>query len=265
MALFSSAVIVFFGFSFLVQNHFMKAGGNSVAYKVTGIAYPFTYLLKEEYKRSPESQTLDRISKYVDIEKAVTYVNGDAAFWDGVYDNIKTDEQFNAMVMDLLDLVKNNPKEFLKERLSNFDKTSQVADEYGDLKYMRGSLNIFNFDRYLIASPIDVQLRVSVLKLLNANSGILFIDHLSLWTYNLYIPLILLIVMWMIGIVRRKQNKMLLLITSFLLVQFTAIFVTAPGSRFMYYFPVFICSYGLFLSCFPEKARCYLQKRKMEN
>lgn len=248
---FSVLIILSSGTLIMFQNAMINNEGKKVEYNVTGINYPFTYLLKEEYKNDKDSELIKHINTYINVEKAITFYNGDRAFWDGnVFENIKTDTQFKIFLSDFIELVKKNPKAFIQERFSTFHKTTYTIYYNGTIKYGNISLIMFNFDSYIKTLPINASLRSNVINLLNANSNNSIINRIVLISYNLYIPIIMIIIMWLFSLTRiRKNNLVLFLISSFLLAQTLLVFITAPGSRFMYYFPVFVCGYFLFYTC----------------
>ena len=245
-AVFSAFVILSSGVLILFQNSHMSNDAK-VRYNVTGIIYPFTHLLKEEYKNDKDSDLIKQINTYIDVEKTITYENGDYAFWyGGVFDGITTEEQFKVFLSDFIELVKKHPQALVLERASLFHDASYPIDDNGKIRYSRETLDHFNFENYLFSLPIDTDLRNTVMNLIYGNSDHSMLNRIITVSYNLYIPIALIMIMWLFCLIRLKNNQVAFISLTFLLAQVAIVFVTAPGSRFMYYFPVLICGYSVF-------------------
>ena len=241
-------IISVFCSSLFLQNYCLKRSGTN--YSVTGIIQPFHELLKKEYTDNPDSTLINEISEYLDIEKAVSYERGIDAFWDNIYYQIDA-AKYKTMLKHFISLLKKHPQASLEERVRTFSETMCHWNENSELiGVVQGGnfhLKSFNLDDYINGKPINIELRKNVLQFLYANTGNKAVDFVFSLSYNLYIPSVFVLILFIKSFTGIKKNWCCLIITGTLFIQNFLIFLTAPDNFFMYYYPLVICTYSLFV------------------
>ena len=246
-AIVTATMIVISGMLIAANNYCL----DEVQYTVTGLVRPFHVLLLEEFKQN-DSELIREIDDIVDVENAPLYDDGERAYWADIYKGVDTKHKLKRMEYVLWELAKKYPQVLLKERWNTFHASEKVLDKDGNI-CMDNSIYWDTgyagkiFSSFAKSSPINADLRAKVLLVLYAKSGTI-IDYITKYLCNLVLPIVLLILLLIHSIMRK--DIMMLLSSLFLLAQAAIVFVTAPLSLFLYYFPIYMCSYGLFITKF---------------
>lgn len=237
------------------MNNYCRDEKDEIGYDVTGIVRPFHALLLEDYEKN-NGKLVEKVKDLIDIETAVQYGDGESALWSNVYDGVDTKEKFKRMTDVYFELIKKYPIVLFKERCEVLSVTQNVLDRNGNIRNIvasgnidfKNSLSSFpNFSNNNISlNPLNMDLRAKVLFFLYSKGENKIIGNMVRWTYNLILPIILLILLLIYSII--KKDRVLMISILFLLAQTGAVFVTAPAPLFMYYLPIYICAYGLSVS-----------------
>ena len=222
---------------------------NSIDYSVTGIVLPYHDLLKTEYKENHNSQIINSAKQYLNINEVNKYSRGETAFWADVYSRVDNGEKFKKMIGDYKSLIMKRPQAFIKNRVECLLSSQQLYNKNGKIISVVHQGNTDqryrNIDDYTLGRPISRSIREKTLNCFYAKTGISFIDILIKYSYNLVIPLVILILMAIFSLIKIKKRAVLFVIAASLLIQFFAIFITAPATFFMYYLPIYVCAYML--------------------
>lgn len=193
-------------------------------------AYTITNMMRNGLDRDKNKADLEKVGQYLSIEaldrinedlKDINYEDVLILYYPG-YIGVKEDvtpEDYNAYTEGCMNIFKNNPDVFLRTRAGAFN--------YAALPYHIGT------DEGGVKGFI--KLIFSIVKAL---------------FYNLYIPHILLLIGFLMGLIKKKP--FLFFASAGLIGHFIIVFVLAPASYFKYYFPVYFTVY-LFLTVFMER------------
>ena len=163
--------------------------------------------------------SLEKIDRYLDVS-TIAAINdhlGDINYEDSLilyyegYDGRRTDADdldYLAFVEGAQELMRNNPDVLLRTKWGSFDYAATVYDPVLDQ-----------------GIPAFI---VSIVKMIS---------------YNLYIPMILLLIMFFYSILNIKGRAFFLMLSLCLLAHFAIVFALAPASYFKYYFPVYFTTY----------------------
>ena len=239
-----------------IQNYHLVLGyDGAVDYNVTGIATPYHSLIRKEYKENKNSALIKSAEKYLNFKEINKYEEGEGeeAFWVGAYSTVDSDGKYKMMLKDYKSLILKHPGTFFYYRFKLFLDTQKVYDDKGKIisVVQEGNINqqIFNLDKYPLGKTINKELRAKILKCLYGKSSLKPLNLIIKNTFNIFVPLLLIILMaiYSLTFIKKGGGQMLIIMSS-LLVHFAMVFVTAPATYFMYYFPIYVCGYTLFLS-----------------
>lgn len=169
------------------------------------------------------SASWKKVDRYLDTGKiaAINDFLGDTNYEDSLilyyegYDGRRydaTDEDYLAFVEGVQELMKNNPAVLIRTKWGSFDYAATVYD------------------------PVIGQGIFS-----------LFVSLVKTVAYDLYIPMILLIIMFIWSLMKIKERAFFLMLSLCLLAHFSIVFILAPASYFKYYFPVYFTVYFFYL------------------
>ena len=184
-------------------------------------AYTITNMYRNGLDLSDPSNAAswEKVDRYLDTEK-ITAINdylGDINYEDSLilyyegYDGRRydaTDEDYMAFVEGVQELMKNNPGVLFHTKWGSFDYAATVYDPVFD----QGAAS----------------LAVSLVKTV---------------AYNLYLPMLLLILMFIWSLFNIKERAFYTLLSLCLFAHFTIVFLLAPASYFKYYFPIYLTVY----------------------
>ncbi len=198
-----------------------RMGDKAVNRMLPFYAYTVTNLYRNGLDLSdPQNASdWDKVDRYLDVETiaAINDYLGDINYEDSLilyyegYDGRRpeaTDEDYLVFVDGVQGLMFNNPSVLMKTKWGSFDYAATVYDPVTD------------------SGP--AALAVSIVKVIS---------------YNLYVPMILLCVLFIWSLFKIKERAFYLLLSLCLFAHFLIVFVLAPASYFKYYFPVYFSVY----------------------
>ena len=184
-------------------------------------AYTVTNLYRNGLDLTDEANALswEKVDRYLDVEKieAINDYLGDINYEDALilyyegYDGRRleaSDEDYLLFVEGVQELMRNNPEVLLRTKWGSFDYAATVYDP--------------------VTGQGMLSFAVSLVKTL---------------AYNLYIPMVLLIMMFSWSILKIKERAFHFILSLCLFAHFTIVFILAPASYFKYYFPVYFTTY----------------------
>lgn len=180
-------------------------------------AYTVTNMVRNGLDVEKNRDDLIQIDRYLNMEtvKEINYVLGDINYEDTLilyypgYTGLReeaTDEDYRAYVDACKRLFKNNPDVLVKTRIGSFDYAATVYD----IRLDQGIPGLV----------------ISVIKTI---------------AYNLYIPMVLLLLLFLYSLVRLRPFEIIM--TLGLFAHWFIVFVLAPASYFKYYFPIYFTVY----------------------
>ncbi len=188
-------------------------------------AYTVTNMFRNGLDLEKNAADIKQIDRYIDVDtiKALNDYLGDTNYEDTLilyypgYTGLRpeaSDEDYRAYTAACKNLMINNPGVLMKTKLGSFDYAATVYD----IKWEEGGLKGF------------LKFLVSIVKTL---------------AYNLYAPMLLLLLLFVYAIIKRRPYTFLL--TLGLFAHFAIVFALAPASYFKYYFPVYFTVYFWYL------------------
>ncbi|MBR1876694.1 MAG: hypothetical protein IJ805_06275, partial [Lachnospiraceae bacterium] len=135
-----------------------------------------------------------------------------------------------AFVKASQNLMLNNPAVLLKTKIGSFDYAATVYDIRLEEGGIKGLAKLF----------------VSIVKTL---------------AYNLYAPMLLLLMLFIYSLVKIKRRPYTFLMTLGLFAHWFIVFVLAPASYFKYYFPVYFTVYSWYVMI----AACFIYNKRHED
>ena len=184
-------------------------------------AYTVTNLYRNGLDLSDEANAAswEKVDRYLDVETiaAINDYLGDINYEDSLilyyegYDGRRpeaSDEDYLAFVEGVQELMAHNPDVLMRTKWGSFDYAATVYDP------------VLGFGA--------VSFIVSIVKMIS---------------YNLYIPMILLVIMFIWSLCKIKERAFFVMLSLCLFAHFTIVFVLAPASYFKYYFPVYFTTY----------------------
>ncbi|MCR5485996.1 MAG: hypothetical protein K6F35_00550 [Lachnospiraceae bacterium] len=184
-------------------------------------AYTVTNMFRNGLDLEKNAEDLKQIDRFLRVEtiQAINDELGDINYEDALilyypgFTGVREeagDEDYKAYVEASKRLFRNNPGVLLKTKLGSFDYAATVYE----IRWEEGGIR--GFAKFL----------VSIVKTVS---------------YNLYIPMLLLAVLFLYSIAKRRPFTFFL--CSCLLGHWFIVFVLAPASYFKYYFPVYFTTY----------------------
>ncbi len=198
-------------------------------------AYTVTNMFRNGLDQEKNSEDLKQIDRFLDLEiiQAINEYLGDINYEDTLilyYPGYvgrrpeADDADYRAYVDACKHLFLANPDVLAKTRLGSFDYAATVYD----IRWEEGGIK--GFARFLI----------SIVKTVS---------------YNLYLPMCLLLILFVYSILKRRPLTFLL--TLCLFGHWFIVFVLAPASYFKYYFPVYFTVYFWWIMI----AACFLYNK----
>ncbi len=198
-----------------------RMGDKAVNRMLPFYAYTVTNMYRNGLDLSDPSNAAswEKVDRYLDTERiaAINDYLGDINYEDSLilyyegYDGRRydaTDEDYMIFVEGVQELMKNNPNVLLSTKWGSFDYAATVYDPITD----RGAASLI----------------VSLVKTV---------------AYNLYLPMLLLILMFLWSLFNIKERAFYTLLSLCLFAHFAIVFLLAPASYFKYYFPVYLTVY----------------------
>lgn len=199
----------------------MRMGDKAANRMLPFYAYTVTNLYRNGLDLTDETNVAswEKVDRYLDTDTiaAINDYLGDINYEDALilyyegYDGRRpdaTDEDYLVFMEGVKELMKNNPTVLMRTKWGSFDYAATVYDPV-----MGQGLTSF---------------AVSIVKII---------------AYNLYIPMILLIVLFIWSLCKTKERTFFLMLSLCLFAHFTIVFVLAPASYFKYYFPIYFTVY----------------------
>ena len=195
---------------------------------------------------------LENIGKIIDIEKMMEYpvLEDTPCVWNNnCIKDIESEEDIKPFMKSYLNYIWQNKTLFLKAKLLTFAMSSgwknSTFEVHDILDLNNEQVNYFK-DNYRLNSMINHDVRNVFISILEGRS---FTSHSPLKSYilinNLLIPLFFLGISLLGFIFTKKYDLALLNLIPF--GHSFLIFLTAPASYFMYYYPVYLVGYFIFL------------------
>jgi len=231
-----------------------KAGeSNSVSedYSLTAILSPLSAIIKTDFKSNDPDGDLEIINKVISVESLLED-DGIAVYWtEGTKSYTKDDS--DKLMKVYFKLVINNFPVYLENQWQLFSQASGLVRDtsncIGNSAYLFSLTDqeIYNEFRgnYIFNQPVNEKLRQNVISMLECRSYLSYETTSVFYPifYNVLPPVVILLFITIYGFFRKRR---IYSVMSFLvLIQTGLIFATAPSALFMYYFPTYICGYGL--------------------
>ncbi|GAA0077152.1 hypothetical protein UT300005_15300 [Clostridium sp. CTA-5] len=211
-------------------------------------------VVKNEKVASAEKEVLEDVDKVVDL--AILKEFGSQVVWNdvGLIRDNYTYNEFKKYMKAYMELVIKHPITFAKCQIPKYINangmtlgtpfifsTEQLYDEGVELYDKEVVQNMFFKQKF--TRPTSIDLRKEVITLIELlDSKYIILKSLL---YNSLIPTILLIICAIYQILNKKY--LLAAMGILVLIKVPIIFATAPGGLFMYYYPIYLIGYSLFL------------------
>ena len=105
-----------------LQNYYI--GNKRDYYGISAYIESIDDLIRTEYSENGNSEILQSIEGFTDIQTIMDTQTGEQAFWQGVYSEADEEEEYKALKRAFVALVMKHPATFLKERVLTFLDTS---------------------------------------------------------------------------------------------------------------------------------------------
>lgn len=232
----------------LPQN-IIQSRANQVSYQLTAYIESLDDLVKEEFSKNPESEILNELNEFLDIEILLGSSTGESAFWNGVARENLDSSSLKKISMVFLRLLKRYPNVFIKERIDTFLCTAGGKNNSDTI--VTNSANMFEDTReaviyfrehYFINRPVSIKLREHILNLINGIYPNSYSDTAFMPCYYIFynvIPCLIIMFLFFFYCIM-KRNKKYLFVLVIYFSQFFIVMLTAPGKYFMYYFPIYL-------------------------
>ncbi|MBO6113140.1 MAG: hypothetical protein J6P45_08855 [Lachnospiraceae bacterium] len=204
-------------------------------------AYTVTNMFRNGLDLEKNAGDISQIDRYIDVDTimAINKDLGDINYEDVLilyyegYTGLSreaTDEDYLAFVKASQNLMLNNPAVLLKTKIGSFDYAATVYDIRLEESGIKGLAKLF----------------VSIVKTL---------------AYNLYAPMLLLLMLFIYSLIKIKRRPYTFLMTLGLFAHWFIVFVLAPASYFKYYFPVYFTVYSWYVMI----AACFIYNKRHED
>lgn len=226
-------------------------------YSITTMINPLSVMVHENLSGEETPSKLKDMNNVLNMDVLREYPSYTEipAYWNGGLQP-GYEGHLNEFKKDYFYIILHNPMLFLNARIHTFLATNALTNHYPPVI----SVGLLGRDDELTSSelpvaktfeeqnafvnPINPEIKTAVTRtLLSVDSS----DHLTLigHTYwNLFISLILLAITLALSIYKKKW--LWTIVSIFILARFPIVFLTAPGSYFMYYLPIYMS--GLFVA-----------------
>lgn len=200
-----------------------------------------------------DEDTLNILDNILDLNK-IKEVNSDE-IWKHVAAKVSTFHFTNVDCQNYykktVELIFKYPDIVFQKMVKTFHDTAlnitnfPISQSIYNFKNIGETYSYFSQDKInssFFHKPINLNLRNNVIELMNGFSvGTMNVTILHKLFYNLYIPIILGFISFLLSFFIRKKFLILIFIT--LLINFVVIFITAPAVHFYYYLPIYLCLY----------------------
>lgn len=192
------------------------------------------------------------MDQVLDVDKAVKAAwegkTGISLYWsDNEFVRDYTDEQYKIFKRIYWQLVLENPEVFLKERVKTFLESEDLLENTTELFSKKDVPNYTKFKELPLTAPISNAVRTKLISALELRDGGNYQNKLPGYSVVYHaLPamalelFVLLALLW-----KRKWAYCLLLVSH--MAKIPLIFITAPSRLFMYYYPVYLTGYVLFV------------------
>ena len=228
----------------------MQTSNEKNAYSLVPMLYSLGHMLNRDLDANSLEEATDGIDAIIDHnmvrDKAIWEEL--PVFWENQWEIIgrATDENYSGFVHSFIKIVINNPIEFIKVKLNNTSIIMGTSADYSSkagfstlrIENENDAAEYFIFSNRL-AKPINTELRIRVLSLLNATiNDNRQVNRVVKILLNGFPSLIAIVGGLFFAGIRRKQE--LFWICFSLSAYAGVLFVSAPGVYFMYYLPIYL-------------------------
>lgn len=234
-------VIGFFGLAFSITK-----ATTSDLYQVTATLNPLSTMVLGNLQGKDTSKDLDAINRVVDLSIVKKYAaySEIPSFWHGA---VRSDykNHLDGYNSHIYNIFLNNPASFLDNRVRVF----LITNSFGGWPSL-GLSQFYNLDPSIV-KKVQVFYDTNLLsKPINLDTKLTTTKHLLL-VNDQYLPGVLAKIAWsiiptslilliLVGVGVSKRRLFTSYITALLLIHGLIIFLTAPASYFMYYFPIYL-------------------------
>lgn len=243
-------------------------------YKTVIFINPLSVMLQQNLKGANLQEDLEKMDKVLDInliKEDPNYLEI-SSYWN--YQNTIFREDYKEHMSEFyegfIDVVINNPLEFISARLKTFLASTGLDITYREkgafTTYFSSQTNnkteaITEFlDKYKIMQPINRELKVNVEMTLLGCNNITMIRPIF-WNV---IPILIAVFILMIERIIHK-DYIIVLVSLVIFVKTVIVFLTAPASYFMYYFPEYIVGLNIIIlsiyKSIKERNKCKLLQK----
>lgn len=231
---------------FMSLAFFITKATTSDKYQITATLNPLSTMIQHKLQGKNISTDLSAINKVIDLSIVKKYPSYDEipSFWLGgirndYYVNLKG---YNGHVYDIF---LNNLDLFLENRIQVFLRTNSfgITPPLGPSQFFNTDPSAIQvvqrfYQTNILSHPINLRIKLAVTKLLLVVDSQFHTGPLTrlVWTI---IPTTLALIIILVGSLIRRQ-WLLAFLCGLLLLHVVLIFLTAPASYFMYYFPIYL-------------------------
>lgn len=217
---------------------------------VTGLSV----MLQDEDLKSPDlEEDISNIDKVMPVEE----MKRNASSYDfyAIYNVIGpfeyTEEEYTKCVKSIVRLIVCNPIKYLEAKWDLFAYSSGCSSEFhwvepaNSIEQTQNIIKMYGVSEDIlnIFRPLNNNLRSAYIYFL---TGMYTIEGTEVLTYyffwNFGIPIVLLMVMFVVSILRK--NLTLCFVNFMILLDFALVYVAAPTTHVMYFFPFYILGYA---------------------
>ena len=208
------------------------------------IVSPLSYMLNKELKGENKETYLADISKVLDLEilKNNLSLYETVAMWvdGGCVKKGYSVKDFKKMKSSYYKLIMDNPDIYLQAKSLTFSKATRFyGDDFTSIHYLDDKLNSSNNIKRTL-----IKIRRKILQLLEGRETNTIYTKIYRVFNSLIIPMFVILYLFIKSIFRKDLIKFFL--TGMLLGHSLIVFLVAPASYFMYYFPIYLSGYFLF-------------------
>lgn len=248
------ALIMCLAIAIIIKTINIEQGKNEKnTYILTAIWNPLSNILADSKHKPVSEEDINNISKITDYDNLINeacYENIPSFFSDEYTKNKVSNKEKKDFIISSIKIIINNMDLFFMSRTVTFLLTSGMVKNYINhtghenpnwtlkLDYNKGIITKQTMKKS--DPPLGYELRKNVISFINCrdfdnykNTNILYP-----FVYNVIPQICALIVLFFVGIIKKKRN--LSTIVGIILLQFPIIFLTAPAAFWMYYMPLYM-------------------------
>ena len=232
---------------------------------------PLSMMLQEDLNGDIE-EALANIDTVFSIEELKKYPSYEEipAHWKGNVFRPDCEKNANKVLSNFIKIIINNPISFIKARTKTMIASSgmdlkahnEVRSRFlGVISFNEDSWQVKGFqEAYKCVNPINSKIKVAVETFLMGATAEDSVKSTPIRVifWNFIPVLIIVLLIFVIKLVKRQWLMSIMCIA--ILIQACTIFLTAPASYFMYYFPEYIC--GIFIICINSFEYLKIKKEK---